>query len=62
MSHIFFRNVLPAGIDRSQYDTSVVLKKRPGFNSTGKRIQVIVNAYVVLKFPSMAVYQYDVSS
>ncbi|KAI9929068.1 hypothetical protein ASPWEDRAFT_128423 [Aspergillus wentii DTO 134E9] len=33
---------------------------RPGFNTTGKEIEVNVNAFSILKFPSRTVHQYDV--
>ena len=35
---------------------------RPGFNTTGKEIEVAVNAYGITKYPNRTVYQYDVSS
>ena len=35
---------------------------RPGFNTTGKEIEVGVNAYGITKYPNRTVYQYDVSS
>ena len=35
---------------------------RPGFNATGKEIEVAVNAYGITKYPNRTVYQYDVSS
>lgn len=35
--------------------------KRPGFNSTGKEIDLLVNAYPITKFPTRPVYQYEVS-
>ncbi|PYH41337.1 putative eukaryotic translation initiation factor eIF-2C4 [Aspergillus saccharolyticus JOP 1030-1] len=33
---------------------------RPGFNTTGKEIEVSLNAYPITKFPSRRIYQYDV--
>jgi hypothetical protein len=38
------------------------LPNRPGFNTTGKAIQVRVNQFKVSSFPNRDVYQYDVSS
>lgn len=35
---------------------------RPGFNTTGKEIEVSMNAFGITKFPTRTVYQYDVSS
>ena len=34
--------------------------KRPGFNTTGKAIQLPVNSYQVTQLPSVVVHQYDV--
>ncbi len=34
--------------------------KRPAFNTTGKAIQLTLNSYRVLQYPSVSVYQYDV--
>jgi eukaryotic translation initiation factor 2C len=34
---------------------------RPGFNQTGKEIEVLTNSFPIEKFPSRPVYQYDVS-
>jgi hypothetical protein len=39
-------------------DTSVA---RPGFNQTGREIQLVTNTYEVNSFPTRVVYQYDVS-
>lgn len=35
---------------------------RPGFNTTGKEIEVSMNAFGITKFPTRTVYQYDVSN
>lgn len=34
---------------------------RPGFNNTGKEVEVSMNAFGITKYPSRTVYQYDVS-
>ncbi|KAL6245196.1 Protein argonaute [Rhinocladiella similis] len=35
--------------------------KRPGYNNTGKAVQVALNAYHVAQYPTAKVYQYDVT-
>jgi len=35
--------------------------RRPGYNTTGKEIEILVNAYPILKWPTKPVYQYEVS-
>lgn len=34
---------------------------RPGFNQTGKEIEVLTNSFPIAKFPARPIYQYDVS-
>ena len=34
---------------------------RPGFSTAGKEASVAINSHKVLKFPTLPVYQYDVS-
>lgn len=34
---------------------------RPGFNTTGREVMLILNAYPITGFPTQNVYQYDVS-
>ncbi|KAK5089548.1 Protein argonaute [Exophiala xenobiotica] len=57
------RNVdLPASfynID-NLYALPTEFTKRPGFNQTGKAIQLPVNSYEVVKLPQITIYQYDV--
>ena len=56
------RIVVPSGADEFlQYALDTEFKKRPGYNNTGKAIQLALNSYPVVKFPSVKVYQYDVS-
>ncbi|THC99021.1 hypothetical protein EYZ11_001495 [Aspergillus tanneri] len=43
-----------------KYSVPVGNVPRPGFNTTGKEIEVSVNAYPITKFPNRNVYQYDV--
>lgn len=45
----------------AKYSVPVDNVARPGFNTTGKEIEVLVNAFPIVKFPSRTVYQYDVS-
>ena len=46
--------------DRSPYGETQ-FKARPGFNDSGKAVQVDVNAFAVTKYPSIKIYQYDVT-
>ncbi|PYI10200.1 eukaryotic translation initiation factor 2c [Aspergillus sclerotiicarbonarius CBS 121057] len=43
-----------------KYDIPVRTVPRPGFNNTGKEVELQVNAFPILKYPSRTVYQYDV--
>ncbi len=61
MEPVYLRNVARAGINNSQYQLQTEFKRRPGFNTSGKAIQVPVNSYAVTQFPNVKVYQYDVS-
>jgi hypothetical protein len=36
--------------------------RRPGYNTTGKEVDILVNAYPILKWPTKPVYQYEVCS
>ena len=60
MEPIYLRNVARAGTNDFQYNLPTDFKRRPGFNTTGKAIQVPVNSYAVTQFPTVKVYQYDV--
>jgi len=44
----------------NQYSMPTEFKRRPAFNTTGKSIQLAVNAYRVIQFPNVTIYQYDV--
>lgn len=44
----------------AKYDVSTDHVPRPGFNNTGKEIELALNAYPISKFPSRTIYQYDV--
>ncbi|GMF68697.1 unnamed protein product [Aspergillus oryzae] len=44
-----------------KYSVPVETVPRPGFNTTGKEVDISLNAYPITKFPSRNVYQYDVS-
>ena len=46
----------------AKYSVPVDTVPRPGFNTTGKEIEVKVNTFPIVKFPSKTVYQYDVST
>ncbi|KAB8071607.1 Piwi domain-containing protein [Aspergillus leporis] len=45
----------------AKYSIPAETVPRPGFNTTGKDIDVSLNAYPVVKFPNRTVYQYDVN-
>lgn len=45
-----------------KYAVPVETVARPGFNTTGKEIELQVNAFPIVKFPNKTIYQYDVSS
>lgn len=53
---------LRAADETIKYAVPVETVPRPGFNTTGKEIEVSMNAYPIVKFPNKTVYQYDVSS
>lgn len=36
------------------------LTSRPGYNTTGKDIQISLNSYPITQFPTKSVHQYDV--
>lgn len=44
-----------------QYMDNNTSVARPGFNQTGREIQLITNTYEVNSFPTKVAYQYDVS-
>lgn len=44
-----------------KYAVPVDTVPRPGFNTTGKEIEVQMNAFPITKFPNKTIYQYDVS-
>ncbi|KAL2842342.1 Piwi domain-containing protein [Aspergillus pseudoustus] len=46
--------------DFAKYSVPVETVPRPGFNQTGKEIEVQMNAYPITSFPNKTVYQYDV--
>jgi hypothetical protein len=62
MEPYYLRNISRAGTDYEQYTIPTDFKKRPGFNTSGKAIQVALNSYPVTQFPNIKVFQYDVSS
>lgn len=64
-------NQLPGGLrhlrvrdanEYAKYSVPVETVPRPGFNNTGKEIELSVNAFPINKFPNRTVYQYDVSN
>lgn len=57
-----FRHLNFYGADDLKNAVPLDICQRPGFNTTGKEIEVLLNAYPISKFPSKTVYQYDVSS
>jgi eukaryotic translation initiation factor 2C len=50
-----------AADEDAKYSVPVGTVVRPGFNLTGKEVEVQMNAFAVTNFPSKTVYQYDVS-
>ncbi|OKL60549.1 hypothetical protein UA08_04065 [Talaromyces atroroseus] len=44
-----------------QYVDGVTNVARPGFNTTGREVELQVNAYPITKFPTQNVFQYDVT-
>lgn len=61
MGEVFHFRHYNRGTDEEQYNVPVEFARRPGFNATGKEINVAVNAYPIVQFPTKTVYQYDVS-
>ncbi|KAL4764405.1 putative eukaryotic translation initiation factor eIF-2C4 [Aspergillus foveolatus] len=49
-----------AADEDTKYSVPAGTVARPGFNPTGKEIEVQMNAFAVTNFPSKTVYQYDV--
>jgi eukaryotic translation initiation factor 2C len=47
--------------DEPKYQFTSDLPNRPGLNSQGKQITIRINQFKVTAWPSMDVYQYDVS-
>ncbi|KAL3475026.1 Piwi domain-containing protein [Aspergillus californicus] len=45
----------------AKYSVPVETVPRPGFNSTGKEIEVLMNSFAIKSFPTKTVYQYDVN-
>ncbi|KAK5065213.1 hypothetical protein LTR84_001050 [Exophiala bonariae] len=57
----YIRNIsAPGTSDYDQYKLPTEFTKRPGFNNTGKAVQVSLNAYKVNQYPTAKIYQYDV--
>ena len=56
------RNVTAPGTDDAQYQLPTEFKRRPGFNTSGTAVQLAINAYPVIEFPKVKVFQYDVST
>jgi hypothetical protein len=46
---------------RYQYLSSTSTVSRPGFNTTGREVDLKLNAYPITQFPTRSVWQYDVS-
>ncbi|KAI9877191.1 MAG: hypothetical protein M1830_004561 [Pleopsidium flavum] len=43
-----------------KYVLPTELMKRPGYNTSGKKILTSINSFPILKYPTVKVYQYDV--
>lgn len=46
---------------RMKYLVPVNTVPRPGFNTTGREVELKLNAYPITQFPTRSVWQYDVS-
>jgi eukaryotic translation initiation factor 2C len=46
--------------DNCQYALPTDFKRRPGFNTSGKAVQLGLNSWPVSQFPTKAIYQYDI--
>jgi len=44
-----------------KYSLPTALMKRPGYNTTGKEIQTQINSFPIIQYPTITIYQYDVS-
>ena len=44
-----------------KYSLPTELMKRPGYNTSGKAIQTQINSFPIIKYPTITIYQYDVS-
>lgn len=57
-----FRNMLLT--DRAnpkENEVPVETVPRPGYNTTGKEVELLVNCFPITNFPTKAIYQYEVS-
>jgi N-terminal domain of argonaute len=50
----------PGADYEAQYRLPTEFKTRPGYNSTGREVQMALNSFAVDQFPTQTVYQYDV--
>ena len=56
------RNVRAPGTDQYQQPADATdFLSRPGFNTTGTPVQLLLNSWEVVKYPDANVYQYDVT-
>ena len=53
---------LNVSADIGQYEIPTELVRRPGTNTSGLAVQVSVNSYPVISYPTKTIYQYDVST
>lgn len=44
-----------------QYLENSTSVARPGFNTTGREVDLVLNAYAITGFPTQNIHQYDVS-
>ncbi len=54
------RNICPPGTDHQKFSVPTKFQTRPGYNSSGKAVQLALNAVPVIQFPNIIIYQYDV--
>jgi eukaryotic translation initiation factor 2C len=48
--------------DIEKYEVPIKTVPRPGFNSTGTEVELMINAFPITTYPSRTIYQYDVST
>lgn len=47
--------------DETKYAVPIEPVPRPGYNTTGKEVELLVNCFPISHFPNKVIYQYEVS-